>query len=145
MLQFKTGKLSEEEEKIVCNLLEEILDVFGEMYITKGNSRLFLKENKELLFSSLEKGDKIAFDEKLGIAFVTGWSDNFNRKYLKVLSKDNTSANQLLKLIFQNVKCEVYTKIKRTNPLKEVLETNGFKFFKNRGKEVLMIKHKSKE
>ena len=55
--------------------------------LIRWNGRLFIKENQDLFFQSLNKGDKIAFGTDEGIILVTGFSDKAPRKYLKILSK----------------------------------------------------------
>lgn len=136
MIVYK-AKLSKKEHSIVSHLISELTDIYRDFYITKDNIRLFIKENIDVLFHCLSKGDKIAYGEE-GIAFVTGFSDKSSRKYLKILAKDEAGADRLLKVINWNIKCILYIKIKRNNPIKKVLEINGFKFFKSRGKEILL-------
>ena len=140
MIVFKTGKVSKQEKEIINNILMEYTDVYKDVYITKNNLRLFLKENKNLLYEGLTKGDKIAYDENLGLIFICGYSDKFPRKYLKILAKDEDSANQLLKILSWNIKTDLYAKIKKTNPLMRVLERNGFRYIKDRGAEALLFR-----
>lgn len=127
--------------KIQC-LVEEIFDSYREFYITKDRLRLFIKENLHLLFDNLEHGDKIIYDENLGIIFVTGWSDkSFPRKYIKILAKDNNSADKLIKVLLWNFSnLDLYCKIKKGNPVKDILMKNGFRFKGDRGQEILLCK-----
>jgi len=138
MIKFGT-QISKKECKIIFDLLEEYTDEYRDFYITQSNLRLFIKENPHLLFKALKKGDKIVYGEE-GIVFVTGWSDNSKRKYLKVLSKDNNSADKLLKILLWKINTDLYIKIKKNNPLSEILKKNGFYFKGDRGKEILMVK-----
>jgi len=139
MIQFGT-QISKKQCKVVKSILDELTDEYRDFYITKSNFRLFIKENEHLLFEALQRGDKIVFEEGKGIAFITGWSDKSPRKYLKILAEDNDSANRLLKVLLWNVKEDLYIKIKKTNPIIEILKRNYFIFKGNRGKEMLFVK-----
>lgn len=136
MIQIKS-KLSKKDEKIVNSILGDIYDVYGDFYITKSNTRIYLKENIEILYKCLDKGDKIIFDDE-GIAIVVGWSDKSPRKYLKLLSKNDQTTDKLIKNINWNISEELFCKIKKTNPLKNILLRNNWKFFADRGKEILL-------
>lgn len=140
MIIFKSGQISKKEKSIIDNILVEYTDIYKDAYITKNNLRLFLKENSGLMYEGLGKGDKIAFDENLGLIFICGYSDKFPRKYLKILAKNEDSANQLLKILSWNIKEDLYAKIKKTNPIMRVLERNGFRFIKDRGAEALLFR-----
>ena len=138
MIKFKS-QLSKKDIEKVTSIIQEISDEYRDFYITKDNLRLFIDVNIELLFDCLKNGDKIAFGDE-GIAFITGWSDNFNRKYLKILAEDINSADKLLKVIDWHVKTDLYIKIKRNNKLLPALEAHNFVFLKPRGKEVLYVR-----
>lgn len=138
MITFKTG-LSKKEISEVQSLLVDLVDTYGDFYLTKNNLRLFIKDNFDILLDCLKKGDKIAFDER-GMAIVTGYSDNSPRKYLKILAKDLKDVDNLLKIVYWNSKTDLYCKVKNNNPLKDQLLRSGFKFMGGRGKEVL-LKH----
>ncbi len=136
MVQFKS-KLTKSEEQNISLLLQELTDVYSDFYITKNNLRLYIKENLYLLFDCLNKGDKIAYEDN-GVAIVTGYSDNNDRKYVKILTKDVSVADRLIKVISWNLTCSLYIKIKKNNPLKDMLVDNGFMFVAGRGKEILL-------
>jgi len=142
MINFKTN-ISEKEKNEIDSILNEISDVFSDFYVTKENLRLFIKENSELLYDSLNKGDKIAYSDK-GIIFITGWSDKANRIYIKVLSEDLNEIEQLLQVVLWNIKCDLWIKIKKNNPANQVFQKHGFKFFGSRGVEILLHKDKVK-
>ena len=138
MLEFNS-KLSKENKEKVSSLIEEFVDIYKDFYITKDNLRLFIKDNVSLLFDCLNKGDKILYGEE-GIVFVTGFSDNAKRKYLKILTKDENSASKLLEALLWYIDCDLYIKIKKRNFVIKSLINNGFKFFGGRGKEVLYFR-----
>jgi hypothetical protein len=132
-------ELTPEEKKQVISLLAEIKDVYGDFYITRNNLRLFISDNADLLFNCIKDGDYIAFDEN-GMAVITGFSDNAKRKYIKVLCKKPEDLNNYFKLFSYDLKTDLYMKIKKNNPLKDVLLANRFEFFGGRGKEILLAK-----
>ena len=136
MIKLKST-LSEKEKKQVFSILEELSDYYSDFYITRNNIRLYIKENIEILYKLLSKGDKIIFDEG-GLAIISGWSDKSPRKYLKLLAKDDIITDKLIKNINWNISEELYCKIKKTNPLKNILLRNKWKFAGDRGKELLL-------
>lgn len=138
MILFKTG-LSKKEESQIQSILVDLVDSYGDFYITKNNLRLFIKDNLDVLFDCLKKGDKIAFHEE-GVAIVAGYSDNSPRKYLKILTRELKDIDGLLKIVYWNSKTDLFCKVKNNNPIKDQLLKSGFKFIGGRGKEVL-LKH----
>lgn len=138
MKKFKS-RLLIKEKLIITEMVQEIPDYYSDFYITKNNLRLFLKDNLSLFFDSLKQGDKIAYNKE-GIIFVTGFADKANRKYIKFLVKNNQIADNLLKIINWNLKVDLWCKIKKNNPLLDILKNNGFNFFADRGKECLIYK-----
>lgn len=141
MMEFHEGQLTNKDERIIRDILMDLTDIYGDFYITRNNLRLFIKENQNLLFDCIKKGDKIVYEENEGIIFATGWSDKSKRKYIKVLAKDEKSADNLLKVINWNMPGEkFFAKIKKNNPLRRVLQKNNFTFAGDRGKEILLIK-----
>jgi len=140
MINFKE-KLTEKEKVEVSEILNDLIDLYGDFYITRNNLRLFIKENIDLLFDSLNKGDKIAYGKE-GIALITGYSDKAERKYVKLLAKDEDSADKLLKIINWNIDIDLYCKLKKVNPLRYVFLNNNYIFKGNRGKELLLMKRK---
>lgn len=132
--------LTNKEKEMICSLVQDLTDIYKDFYITKNNLRLFIQDNLDLLYDCLKKGDKIIFDENLGIIFIYGFSDNAPRKYLKILTKDENSANRLLKVLSWHLKIDLYAKVKKSNPVVKVLERNGFRFLKDRGAEILLFR-----
>lgn len=133
--------LSKKDESKVKDIVNEIkvpYEIESDFYYTKNRLRLYIRENLPSFFKTLRKGNYIIFCDT-GIAVITGISDKFPRKYVKILS-DTITAKKLLKIIAWNVKTELYCKIKKDNPLKEPLLKNGFRFCAGRGKEILYVR-----
>jgi hypothetical protein len=144
MIHFKTG-LGKKEVSQIQSIISDLVDTYGDFYLTKNNLRLMIKDNMDVLLDCLKKGDKIAIDDAgSGVAIITGYSDNSPRKYLKILTKDLKEIDALLKIVYWNVKEDLYCKLKNINPLKDVLLSGGFKFAGGRGKESLLL-HKAIE
>ncbi len=140
MLIYKTGQIGKKEQVILNGLLDEITDDYKDFFITRDNLRLFLKDNKELLFENLKKGDKMVYGEE-GILIVDGFSDKANRHYIKILAENNQYATKLIKRLLWDLKnIELYAKIKLANPIRQMLESNGFIFKGSRGKEILLVR-----
>lgn len=134
------SKLKKDEKITLRLLLEELKDDYRDFYITKDRLRLYIKDNVDLLFECLDKGDKILFKEDQGIIFLYGWSDGAKRKYLKILTKNTKYANDFLKVVDWNVKEELWAKIKKNSPYRNILLDNGFIIICGRGKELLLKK-----
>lgn len=132
------SKLTKIEKEKVKTILDDLIDFYADFYLTQARTRLFIIPNLEILFEELDKGDKIVYCDK-GVLVVNGFSGDWDRKFVKILCDDLKTGDKLLKSL-EELKMDLFIKIKQTNPLKETLEKNGFKFFKNRGKEVLMQK-----
>lgn len=151
MIYFKS-KISKKDKIEISQILEDLADPYGDFYLTKNGKRLYIRENQSLLFSYLNKGNKIAFNDE-GVAIITGYVDKQikiydrktglsrltnSRKYVKILSKDNKIASDLIKFLIWYIKDELFTKIKINNPNKKAFLENGFEFAGGRGKEILL-------
>lgn len=131
------------EKQIILNKLEieqiisETQDIYRDFYITKNNVRYFIKDNVHLLWEAIEKGDKIYFGNNF-VIYVGGFSDNADRKYMKILFDDKVDGfSGIIRNHCLDFKTDIYIKIKKNNPIIKVLEKTGFKYIANRGKEVL--------
>ena len=132
------------DKQKIKQFLETYTDIFSDAYLTKQRIRYAIKENVELLFKCIEKGDKLFINEN-GLAIVVGYSDDAPRKYIKMLARNNEVAETLLKEINESIKEDLFVKIKKNNPLKQVFEKNGYVFKGGRGREILLVRKQSKE
>jgi len=133
--------LSVKDKKQLYGILDELTDLYSDFYLTRNNIRLYIKENIEILYKLLNNGDKILFDEG-GIAVIIGYAEKSPRKYVKILAKDENITDKLIKNINWNFSEELFIKIKDNNPLKNILLKNRWKYFGNRGKEILLKREK---
>ena len=134
--------LNKKEKKQIQFILGEVCDLYSDFYVTKNNVRIPLRDNPEVLFDYLRKGDRIVYeiDGEKGLGLVTGWSDKSSRIYVKVLTKDLKSANNFLKIINWNIFVDLYCKLKKNNPLSKIFLRNGYVFKGDRGSEILLCR-----
>jgi hypothetical protein len=134
--------LTKKEQKTVEYCMYDVVDIYNDFYYTRDNIRISLRDNPEILFKSLNAGDKIVVDEtnEKGIAVITGWSDDSPRKYVKILTRDEKIADQMLKIIGWNINCDLYVKVKKTSKFLKTFQRNFFKFVGDRGAEVLLCR-----
>lgn len=133
--------LSKVEKQTVSFMVSDLNDIYQDFYITKNNLRLYIKENIDVLFSCLSKGDILAYDEnEQGLALVNGFCDKTQRKYIKLIAKDERIADQILKNLGWHFKIDLWVKIKKNNPLVKVFQRNKFEFAGDRGKEILLVR-----
>jgi predicted MPP superfamily phosphohydrolase len=136
------SQITEQEENSIKNILDNFVDAYGDFYVTKNNYRLYIKENLDVFFKDLRQGDKVVFSEE-GIAAIVGYADKFDRKYLKILANNIDAVESLLKAVEFGINIDLYAKLKKNNPLVQMLLQFGFEFKGGRGKEVLLYKAKS--
>jgi len=144
VITVKTG-ISKKEKTKIAGLLTEFIDLYGDFYITKNNLRLYIKENLQIFFNGLKRGNYIAYDN-IGIASIVGYADKASRKYIKILANNEKSADKLIKALLWNIpKIPLFAKIKKDSPFKNALYRNGFQFRGGRGKELLLVREINKE
>ena len=145
MLKYKFCSLAKKERTEINSLLDSISDLYSDFYTTKENLRLFIKQNSHLLYEGISKGDKIIYGEE-GILFVSGFSDNSRRKYVKILSDKEENASKLIRFLnLQLTDIELYVKIKKENPILKSFQKQGYKFVGDRGKEILLCRKPIKD
>lgn len=132
-------KLTQEQKEEVTKIVNKIPDYIGDFYLTSNNLRLYVRENLEILFELLEKGDKIVYCNE-GIGIVNGYADKFKRKYVKLLTNNFKTGDEILQLIIWDSEQNLWVKLKKNNPLLEVFKNNGFLYVQNRGQEELLTR-----
>jgi len=142
MIYLKNAPLAKKEKQEIQSLFSEIFDPYCDFYVTKNNRRLFIRENSEILFNGIAKGDCIAYNET-GIATIIGISDKSDRKYLRFLVRQPALVgNLLVALLMEKYEGILYTKLKYNNPSIPTLLGFGFVEVADRGEEVLLKKDK---
>ena len=132
MLKIKSNTLSGDDKRKLGYIFYDICDAYGDFYLTKDNIRIPFRDNQEIFYDCLAKGDKLIYDDERedAIAIVTGYSDKAPRKYLKILSKSEEAVGRILKFLNWHVKSAIYIKVKKNNPLINILKKNNFKWMK---------------
>lgn len=134
--------LNKKEKQHIKNILDNVVDLFGDFYCTQQNIRIPLRDNPTELFGCLKKGSQIIYeaDKENGVALIL--REKGFRTYLKVLTKDLKLANNFLKIVNWNIKAEeeIFVKLHKNNPLINVFQHNGYSFRGNRGQEILLSK-----
>ncbi len=119
----------------------------GNFYYTKNNTRVPIK-NKEDVRDFLKDCSYVAVsDDKDMDGVLAIWKaegNGVNRNFLKLLTDDAGIAEKLLSFLFWNRNEELFIKIARNSSLVRVLRDKKFVFLKNRGKEILLYRGKSK-
>ena len=137
MINFK-DKLNREEKNEIRSILDNYQDYYSDFYVTNNNMRIFLKENLSELFDAInKKKDRIVYDES-GVILTYGLNTKY-RTYLKIIGDD---VEGLLKALLWNVNGELYIKVKKTNPIVNLLNKYDFKVAGYRGKELLLKRGK---
>lgn len=140
MLKYKSS-ISSKDKKEIYEIINSIPDYYKDFYITKDNLRLFIKDNIDIFFNCLKKGDKIIFGSE-GIIFLTGFSDDYNRIYLKILSNSEEDTFKLMQMLDWNCNYDLFAKIKKDSPIRIILIKKGFLFKGSRGREILLFRPK---
>jgi len=140
MIILKQTPARKEHSKIEA-ILEDNIDLYGDFYFTHDNIRISIRDNIDVLYRCLRKGDIVIYNEnEKGIAIITGYSDKAERKYVKILAKDEENVDDLLKIIQWNIRRDLYVKIKKNSKFLKCFQRNYYKFLGDRGNEVLLFK-----
>ena len=140
MIIVKNGVSKKDKRKIAC-ILTDLCDIYRDFYLTKNNLRLFIQDNITVLFDDMGKGDLIAFGKE-GIGIITGYSDKAKRKYIKILANTQANADKIIHVLLWEAKCDLWAKVKANSFLRLALENNNFRYYKYRGREILLFRSK---
>lgn len=94
----------------------------SDFYITRNNRRLYLtilKVAKSVFNDCMKNGEKCFIKENnnqiVGIMLITGFKDNFERKYLKILANSKDDSRDLFRYLqWQKIK-NLFIKTKKNN------------------------------
>ena len=132
------------------DLLFFVKNNFNEdFYVTINNKRKFVV-NSETLNLFLKNSFNVLLNYENGdINGVIGvWKSNganIERSYVKLLASNYKVAYKLLSVLLWNTKRELFVKIKKNSSFLSLFKEKGFKFFGDRGSEILLKRDKVEE
>lgn len=112
-------------------------------YYTEDNKRVYAKNKKDILtlFRSSVK-HYVAYDDYNDINGVIliwrGLAGHIERNYVKVVAKNKKITEDLLTVLLWNTDKELYVKLNKGSFLLDAFGKKGFRFFRGRGKEILL-------
>jgi len=132
-------KIDSQDKKNIEKIMKELPDIYSDFYITKSNLRLAVKENLNIVLNDVVNGDRIFYADNC-ILLICGEADKSDRCYVKFLTKTKDDLELMLNVAFDEYKKPLYAKLKKENEHVVTLINKGFKIYKNRGKEILLLK-----
>ena len=122
----------------------ELLDLLNnsDLYYTKENRRVFVTD----LFSLnrlLRESSHVYVQKEKGLytGLILLWrsmGSGVKRYYVKIITKNNSTARDLLTTLSWNCGLEVFAKVKKNDPLLNVFKKKGFRFAGSRGVQILL-------
>jgi hypothetical protein len=130
----------------VFEFVQRINDRYEDFYITKEKERYFLKNNWSLIEKVLEKYEVYGIFNKGLKAIMVIFRDKGFRPYVKLLAENSKYTIDLLKFLKWNFfSVDLYIKVKKDNPLSQMIIKTGFIKIGDRGKELLFFKKGMKQ
>lgn len=125
----------------VYEFLSRINDRYEDTYITKEKERHFLKNNWSLITKILQYQECYGlFDTNLKAVMIIV-RDKGYRPYVKLLAENSKYTIDLLKFLKWNwFSVDLYFKLKKDNPLSQMIIKTGFIKIGDRGRELLFFK-----
>lgn len=125
----------------VYDFLSRINDKFEDFYLTENKERKFLKNNWSLIEKILQKQEVYGlFCNGLKAIMIIVREKSF-RPYIKLLAENSKYMIDLLKFLKWNYfEKDLYLKLKKENPLTQMIKKTGFVKVGNRGSEDLFFK-----
>ena len=135
-------------------------DPYSDFYVTKNNRRLFLNNTKvaiEVFNDCLKSGDKCFVKEEndhiSAVLLVIGYKDKFDRKYVKMLTKNQDDCRDLFRFLQWQRLSNLFIKSRKNNiqfvkydeRLKDNKYTKGYKpsyFARRIGFRIIVVRDK---
>lgn len=136
-------RLKESHYTDIALLIKDIKDNYQDFYITKNKQRIYFTDTR--FIQNIIKTQEIygLFEQELLGLFLIYREKGF-RPYVKILGKNYNIEEKLIKyLSWTFTDIELFAKIKKGNPINQLLQNIGFIFVGGRGKEILLLRHKS--
>lgn len=114
----------------------------SDFYFTEDNKRIFI--NNENSFNKIENLAKNIFvyiknNKILGIIFLLESNgNNVKRDYIKLNVLNEIIASQLISNLLDNINTTIFIKINKISSLIKIFYINNFKFYGDRGSQILL-------
>jgi hypothetical protein len=136
-------------KKNLIDLIEffnRIPDKFEDVYITENKQRHFLRGNWLLIEKLLRKQECYGLFNNGLKAILIIVRDKGYRPYVKLLAENSKYTIDLLKFLKWNYfEKDLYFKLKKDNPLSQMIAKTGFFKIGDRGRELLFFKKGMKQ
>lgn len=125
----------------LIDFLNNIQDKYDDMYITENKDRKFLKNNWSLIEKILGKQECYGlFDNGIKVLLIIIHDKGF-RPYVKLLAENSKYTIDMLKFLkWTYFEKDLYFKLKKSNPLSQIIKKTGFIKIGDRGSEDLFFK-----
>jgi len=134
-------RLNQKNKIDVYIFLKDCIDRFNEMFVTVNRKRFYLRNNSDLIYKILRTQEVYAIYEDGIKGIMVIFREKGFRTYVKFLSFNNKYNRDLLKYFIWNfLGQEIYCKVKKNNPLSEILKKKIFIQIGNRDHECLLVK-----
>lgn len=121
----------------VLELIYKIGDKYKDFYITVNKERKYNFTFSDVNYLLNRYNCYGLFDNELkGILII--YKEKGFRSYLKILADNNVIVDKLIKYLMWHNKEELFVKLKKLNPIVNVLRKYRFSFLGDRGSEVLL-------
>jgi hypothetical protein len=135
-------KLNYKDSIGVYEFISRTKDVWEDFYITTNKSRIFLKDLK-FIEKILKYQDVVGLEESGELkAILLIYREATFRPYVKILSQKTDYIYDLMKYLNWNFNCELFIKVKKTNPVSKIAQKFFFNFIGDRGQEILLVRQK---
>ena len=115
-----------------------------DFYLTKDNSRLYIRDIKSLKMLLRESIDAYIQKEKGNITgLILLWRSSGGGKsrfFVKLVANDSKVSRDLLTVLLWNTAMELYVKIRKDSKFLQVFKSKGFKFKGGRGVQILLYR-----
>lgn len=118
-----------------------------DFYYTQDNQRIYPYRYKSFRCFLNNSLVSYCYNDKDIHGVLIVWkskSNGIERNYLKLISNDYYVGKKLIQLFLWNHNIDLYVKLNKRNKFINLLFFYNFKFFKDRGREILLYKEKVK-
>lgn len=134
-------RLTVENKIDVYDFLSRVEDRHQDFYLTEDKSRKFLKNDWSLITKVLLKQEVYGLENNGIKAIMIIVRDKGFRPYVKLLAENSKYTIDMLKFLkWSYFEKDLYFKLKKNNPLSQIIKNTGFIKIGDRGLEDLFFK-----